>query len=145
MKKITITTQIEGGQFRRNRSRIIEAVRAFEGKTVEVTIRRATKQRSNNQNRYYWGVIVPIWQDLLLKEWGELRDKEYVHELLKANCGYLERVNETTGEVLRVPKSTSENTTVEQEEYHIACRLLAHDMFGVEIPLPNEQLKLEAW
>ena len=118
-------------------------MRAFEGKTVELTIRRATKQRSGNQNRYYWGVIVPIWQNLLLVEWGELRNKEYTHEFLKANCGYLERVNEATGEILRVPKSTSENTTVEQEEYHTACRQLAFDMFGAEIPLPNEQLKLE--
>ena len=144
MKKITITTEIAHGKFQRNRNRIMLAIRAFEGKIVDLTIRRATKQRSENQNRYYWGVIVPIWQDLLLKEWGELRNKEYTHEFLKANCGYEERVNEATGEILRVPKSTTENTTVEQEEYHTACRLLAHDMFGVEIPLPNEQLKLEA-
>lgn len=143
MKKISITTEIVHGKFQRNRNRIMLAVRAFEGKTVELTIRRATKQRSNSQNRYYWGVIVPIWQDLLLKEWGELRNKEYTHEFLKANCGYKERVNKETGEILRVPKSTSENTTVEQEEYHLACRQLAFGMFETIIPLPNEQLKLE--
>ena len=41
-----------------------------------------------------------------------MRDRAFVHELLKSNCGYKEAVNELTGEVIRVPKSTSENTSL---------------------------------
>ena len=142
MKKVTVISQVVNGTLQRNRTTLIRAINSFEGKTVEITIRRATNKRSNNQNAYYWGVIIPIIQEALYDAWGEVRGKEFVHELLKANCGYKEIVNESSGEIVRVPKSTTENTTTEQEVYHDACRLFAKDMFNVEIPLPNEELIL---
>jgi hypothetical protein len=50
----------------------------------------------------------------------------------------MERINEDTGEVLRIIGSTSENDTGEQEVYHEKCRRLIMDYFGIEVPLPGE-------
>lgn len=72
------------------------------------------------------------------QEWGEYISAERAHETLKANCLYLERVNETTGEVIRIIGSTTENDKWDQEEYHDKCRNLIYEYFGIDVPLPNE-------
>ena len=143
MKKIEITTNIENGKIKRNRNLILKAFNSFNGKEVVITIKLKRKQRSNNQNAYYWGVIVPIYQQILSDEWGEVYSKEETHEFLKFNCNYIEKVNESTGEVIRASKSTQSNSTTDQEEFHLSCRNLAKDMFNTDIPEPNEEIKLE--
>lgn len=50
--------------------------------------------------------------------------------------------NEKTGSILRKVKSTTENTTVMQEEYHQRCREFIQEWFNIEVPLPNEQTEL---
>lgn len=143
MKKVTVISSVVNGTLQRNRNTLLRAIQSFEGKTVEIAIRIATNRRSNSQNAYYWGVVVPLIQEALFNTWGEVRGKDFTHEFLKANCGFKEVVNEETGEIIRVPKSTTENTTTEQELYHDACRQLAQEFFNVTIPLPNEELTLE--
>lgn len=140
--KHTITTEVKNGKLTRNRKMIMDVIASFEGKVIEITIQKKRKRRSNPQNRYYWGVIVPIWRNLLLNEWGEVHTSESTHEFLKMNFGYNERVDETTGEIFRSPRSTTENSTVEMEEYHELLRQKAMEMFGAVIPLPNEQIEL---
>ena len=73
-------------------------------------------------------------------EYGEQISTATAHEFLKANFNYKELVNEETGEILRIPKSTTENRTFEMEEFHEICRQKALEFFNVVIPLPNEQL-----
>jgi hypothetical protein len=143
MKKFEIITTVENGKFKRNLNAILNAVKSFEGKTINFTMQVARKQRSVSQNSYYWGVIIPIWQNTLLAEWGDHYSKQETHEFLKYNCNYIEKINEQTGEVIRMSKSTTENTTTDQEIFHDRCRKLALEMFNVEIPLPNEQVNFE--
>ena len=143
MKSFEIITDVVNGSFKRNMNRIKEAIRSYEGKTVTLSIKLARKERSINQNNYYWGVIVVIWKKLIQEEWGEFFTSQEVHEFLKYNCNYIEKIDVETGEILRVSKSTKENSTVEQEEFHLKARQLAYSMFGVEIPLPNEQIAIE--
>lgn len=143
MKSFEIITTIKDGSFGRNANRIREALRSYEGKTITLSVKLARKERSINQNNYYWAVIVHIWQKLILEEWGEAFSLKEVHEFLKYNCNYIEHINEDTGEILRVSKSTKENSTTEQEEFHLRARRLALEMFGVEIPLPNEQISIQ--
>ena len=92
------------------------------------------------------------WIKIIREEWGEVWNKDEMHEFLKSNLNYEEYVNEDTGEVLinpetnvpiRKPKSTKDNTTVSQEDYHKACRDLAWNMFQYQIPLPEHQLKAQ--
>lgn len=109
-----------------------------DGTRFEVRFKRIGNSRSQNQNRYYWGVIVESFRYGALQEWGEYKSKEEAHETLKANCLFEERVNEETGQVMRVVLSTTENDTGDQEIYHEKCRRLIEDYFGVVVPLPGE-------
>ena len=68
---------------------------------------------------------------------------EKVHEFFKLHFNYIEKVNEATSEVIRIPKSTTENTTTQQEEYHLQIREFLMEWFNVTAPLPNEHLNLE--
>jgi hypothetical protein len=140
MKKVEVVSTVVNGNLKRNRNAIKKVIEQFEGKTILLTIKLNRKQRSNNQNNYYWGVIIPIWKDILLKEWGDFYSSQETHDFLKYNCNFNERVNKNTGEIIRVSKSTQSNSTTEQEEMHDNCRKLALEMFNVDIPLPNEQL-----
>ena len=143
MKKIEITTSIVNGKIKRNYNTVIDAFKAFEGKTITLIIKPFRRTRSNSQNAYYWAVIVPIWQGLLRSEWRDFYSKGETHEFLKYNCNYIEKVIEDTGEIIRMSKSTTTNTTTDQEEFHLHCRQLALEMFNTEIPLPGEQMEIE--
>lgn len=117
MKQVSIITRIEGGQFKRNKKLIRKAIETYKGKEVELIIKRRYAQRSLQQNKFYWGVIIPMFEELILEAWEEIRSKEEIHELLKATCNYKEKVNETTGEIIRVPKSSTELSTIGWLEY----------------------------
>ena len=143
MKRVEIITSIYNGKIKRNARTVIDAFKSFEGKNLTLVLMPLKKQRSVSQNSYYWGVIIPIWQNILKTEWGEFYSKEETHEFLKYNCNYLEKVNTDTGEIIRLSKSTTQNTTSDQEDFHLKCRQLAEEMFSVIIPLPNEQITIE--
>ena len=143
MKKIEIITNVVEGNLKRNRSLIIQALETFEGKTIKLTIEKATKKRSNMQNAFYWGCIIPVLKQAFLNEWGEIWSSERTHEFCKMQFNIDEKINHNTGEILKIPKSTSENTTTSQEEFHEKIRQFAKEYFNVDIPLPNEDLKLE--
>jgi hypothetical protein len=143
MKKIEITTSIINGKIKRNKNIVIDAFKTFEGKEFTLILKPFRKLRSNNQNAYYWGLVIPIWQKIIQDEWGEYYSKEEIHEFLKYNCNYIEKVNESTGEILRLSKSTTENSTTDQEAFHTQARNIAFEMFNIEIPLPNTQTQIE--
>lgn len=144
MKAFEIETRIENGNFKQNRSLIIDAIKLFEGKDVKFSIRRRFKKRSENQNDFYFGVWVPILQQTFMKEWQEFKTPAEVHEILKTACNYEERLNEATGEFFRFPKTTTNMSTYEWEkEFKPKVRQFAFDFFGVDLPEPNSQLKLE--
>lgn len=143
MKKISIISDVNNGNLKRNRGEITNSLKSFEGKTIKLTIEKFANKRSNNQNSYYWFVVIPILKDAILNEWGEVWSKEKTHEFCKMQFNYFEKINEETGEIVRVPKSTTENTTTTQEEYHLEIRKFTKEWFNVEIPLPNEHLNLE--
>ena len=140
--KIEITTSIQNGIFKRNRNIVLDAIKSFNGFDVVLTIAKAKKKRSNNQNAYYWGLLIPLTQNAIKTEWGEIWSKEKTHEFYKLHFNYVEKVNETTSEVIKIPKSTTDNTTIQQEEFHAQIREFLKDWFNVTAPLPNEGLEL---
>lgn len=140
--EITLPVLIKNFKFASNINIIANILKGHEGNTIDVTFKKRRNKRSNKQNKYYWSIIVVIFQNCILEEWGEVKTKQEVHEFLKYNCNYEEKVNEDTGEVLRVVISTTENTTSEQEVYHTRCRNLCKEFFNTDIPLPNEEVTL---
>lgn len=141
--KIEILTSVSNNVFKRNRNLILEAIKSFNGKEVIVSFDKPKKKRSNPQNNYYWGVLVPLTQKAILDTWDEVWSITKTHEYLKENFCYRERVNEQTGQVIKTPKSTTENTTTEMEVYHLEIRKHLLEWFDVDAPEPNENITLK--
>ena len=142
MKSIEIITQVNNGNFKRNRNEILKAIKQFEGKTIMFKLSILSKKRSMEQNSYYWAVIIPITKNAINESWGEVWSTEKTHEFLKSKFLFYEKVNEETSEIIKVPKSTTENTTTDQENYYSEIREFLKEWFNVECPLPNENLTI---
>lgn len=141
MKKISINSKVIKGKLVTNRKFIEDTIKSFEGKEIVLTIEKKRKKRSNEQNAYYHGVIIPLCQDGFKNVFGEHFSAAEVHDYLKAKFLFKEVLNQNTGEIERFPKSTTENSTVEMEIYHDNIRAFASEFLGIEIPLPNENIQ----
>jgi hypothetical protein len=142
MQKITIRSNVNGGNLKRNRNLIIDAIRSFEGKEVLITFEKSKKKRSNPQNAFYYGVIIPIVQNCL-RDAGYIMTNEATHDLIKLK--FLKEViltNEDTGEVVERVKSTTELSTSQFMDFVAEIRIFTNEYFGVDIPEPNENLTL---
>lgn len=93
------------------------------------------KDRSNNQNRYYWGVII----DLLSEHTGFIREE--MHEVLKHKfLRYTLWIPKKDGvkEQSIIAKSTTDLTTKAFEQYMSDIRQWASSDLGLFLPEPNE-------
>lgn len=143
--KFQIITSVLNGKFKRNLNTILEAVKSFEGRECLITIEKLSKKRSNNQNRYYHGVVIPIVQQGLKEATGEFRSSENIHYkiLLPLLAPEKEIVNINTGECISEKLTSSEMTTTQFCEYIIEIQKWASEFLGVDIPSPNEEMMLD--
>jgi hypothetical protein len=142
MKKIQINSSVKDGVLVTSRKYIADVIKSFEGQNIIISIEKRRKKRSNNQNSYYWSVIIPYIQEGFTNVFGEYFSIQECHEALKGRFLFKELINEESGELIRMPKSTTELTTVEMELYHDQIRLFATEFLSIEIPLPNSQTEL---
>ena len=143
MKKVeTYGTMKNGGLSIGFRDRFVAALSLLSDGRVRVTIERIYRKRSIQQNCYYWGVVVQCFLDGVKSEWGESHSSEWGHEQLKQHCNYKEKAVSGTGELVRLPQSTRELTTVEFAEYEERCCKLIAEWFGITVPSPGEQIDL---
>jgi hypothetical protein len=99
------------------------------GQAVDVIIRVHRDQRTDSQNRYYFGVVVP----LIGEHCGY--DKQEMHELLAMR--FLRIADDpVTGSPRR--RRTPHTNTKEFAEYIDACVRFASQELGVYIPAPHE-------
>lgn len=124
------------------RDMLIDWLNENKGKKVTFEIKVDRKKRSNNQNSYYWGIVIEIMYRVFREAGLELDTPMDAHDILKAKFNK-EVVCNNQGEVIEVVKSTTKNNTFEQEEYHEKIRKWALEFWGVIIPLPNEQLEMQ--
>ena len=137
-----IRSEVKNGTLTRNVNLIKDAIQTFEGKQIIIKIEKAKKKRSTQQNRFYYGVIIPIVQNCL-KEAGHVMTNESTHNLIKLK--FLKEtlfVNETTGEVIERIKSTTELSTSQFMDLLAEINNFTFDYFGVSLPSPNEDLTL---
>lgn len=104
--------------------------------------RSAFNKRSNPQNRYYHGLVIPMVKRGI-EEMGTVLTHDETHEFLKARFNYVELVNADTGEVAQLPRSTTALTKLEFSEYVQKIQQFAAEFLGVVIPDPGVQLKAE--
>lgn len=139
--KINITTSIVNGVFKRNRNLVLQAIQSFNGKDVVITFSKPKKSRSNNQNAFYWGVVLPLVQKGLLDATGELRSNDNIHYkiLLPLFAPTNEIVNTDTGECIIERLTSSEMTTTQFCEYIMEVQKWGAEFLGIDIPSPNEE------
>lgn len=140
--KISIKTNVKNGKLIRNRNLILEAINSYEGKDVLITLEKAKKQRSNQQNAFYWGIVIVIIKSCLKSTGNNLNEND-VHDLLRLK--FLKEtiaIKEETGEVIERVKSTTELTTSQFMDYIAEIQQFAAEYFDAIIPDPNENLTL---
>lgn len=128
--------ELKDGEFKmNNRDRFLKYVGKMANKDktkpvrIKMTVEKVRKTRSDQQNKYYWGVVVALIADELGYNPWERQD---VHNALK------EAVRGKMGdERLKVPISTSTMNTGEFTEYIDDCRRWASMQLGIDIPDPT--------
>lgn len=138
-----IISQVKDGKLTRNIPQLTEVIKSFEGKEITIKIEKRKKKRSNPQNAYYYGVVIPIMRDAL-KDAGYIMTNESVHDMLKLR--FLKEtilLNKDTGECIERIKSTTELSTSGMMDYFTEITVFAAEYFQVQIPEPNEQIRIE--
>jgi hypothetical protein len=96
-------------------------------------IKKYNRLRSNDQNEYYWWVVIKI----LSLETGY--EEEEMHEILKSMfLSEKERLRWDRRKKVTITKSTSALSTKEFEEFLEKVRRWAAKTLSCYIPLPNE-------
>lgn len=140
---IVIRTRVNNGRISSNATEDIRKfISEYEGKSIEIVLKKARSKRTDLQNRYYFGCVVPIIQEAL-KDLGHRLDKDETHYFLREKFNYKELVNENTGESVKIPQSTTTLTKTEFGEYIEKIAQWSAEFLNVAIPEPNEQTFLE--
>jgi hypothetical protein len=98
---------------------------------LQITVDRVTRVRTENQNKYYWGVVVKYMSYITGYTSKECHDI-LVKEALEPKFEFID------GIVIEKPKSTSGLNTYEFFQFVESARLFVMYQFGVTIPLPND-------
>ena len=103
-----------------------------EGEVVSIYISSKRPKRSDQQNRYYWGVYLPY----IAQETGET-DLERLHNLFKGKF-LTKGIYKVLGEAVRVTKSTTDLSKNDFSEYIMSIEADT----GIQAPLTEEWLAL---
>lgn len=143
MKKYTFYTQVNNGVLQKKYSTLIkDCIQEFEGKKVTIIIEQTRRKRSNQQNRFYWGCVIPIIKEALYNL-GEKLTNEEVHDLIKFKfLKYDKPINEDGLFITKI-KSTSELTKSEFMELISEIQQWSSEYFNCIIPDPNTQIEID--
>lgn len=141
--KHTINCHVTNGK-PNNAKKLNEAFRGFEGKDVIVTIEKRKSKRSDAQNRFFHGVVIPIIQQGYLDAgWIEGKSFEWTKNEIKKACLIKEAVNQNTGEVKQYVGETSGLTKLEFMDFIAEVQQWAMESLNVYVPDPNEIMEIE--
>lgn len=115
------------------KTKINKAFALSNGKMLQITVSNIKKDRSTNQNAYYWGVVLRM----IAEETGYTPDD--MHEYFKLRF-MPKNIIQIKSEKREVPFSTTKLQTNEFEMYLEQIRAFAAEELQIVIPLPNENL-----
>lgn len=137
-KSITIRGRVSGnGKLSIfNKENLTKWLHDAKEKDVQIEFEVRKSKRSNPQNSYMWGVVIPAIQRGL-NEYGNEFTKQETHEFLKAKFNYKE-VEINDGHYIDVPQSTTKLDTIGFEEYLEKIKQFGSEMLNIYIPDPHE-------
>ena len=136
-------SDVKNNQLQKNvRVQIANALQKFENKRVKITIEKLKSKRSLNQNAFYHGYFILSQKDCFLERWGEIYLPHQIHTWNCANIWCNEKVDTKTGEIYKMPDSSTKPTKSEFEERLEMCRQFFRKNFDWELPYPNENFEL---
>lgn len=125
------------------RAEFLTDLARFKDGNYTVTVEKTKKKRSIEQNRYYWGVVVPlVWEGYIHLGWEEMTLTGTHNELLKT-FNIIEVVNIHNGEIKRTIGSSTEMSTSQMMDYFAKITRWAATELNVQIPEPGEQLTIQ--
>jgi hypothetical protein len=141
--KIEIESKVLNGKLEKNRDLLSDVIKSLEGKDIIIAIEKKKKKRSNPQNAYYFGVVIPMMKQGFYNSLGEHVGTDEIHTFLKNRFLFKEIVNENNAEIIKMPQSTTELTTIQFEEYLDKIREFGLEFLNITIPLPNDTLTID--
>jgi len=142
--KVIAQCRIKNGKMEfGKRAEFLTDISRFKDGNYTITIERTKKKRSIEQNRYYWGVVVPlVCKELVELGWEEMTLDGTHNELLK-RFNLVEVVNVRNGEIIKTIGSSTEMSTSQIMEYFAKITRWAATDLNLQIPEPGEQLTIE--
>ncbi len=120
--------KVEKGKFLPNYPDKLKVVLAsLEGEQIEVVIRKETHTRTNQQNKYMWGVVYAIISD------NTGYDPEQVHDAMKIKFASKHLENDLT-----ITERTSKMDTVRMTQYIDDIKRWAAEFINCYIPDAGE-------
>ena len=143
--ELTYIASVENGRLKIvNRKGFDSDMADLEGKRLLLKVKLYRRSRTNKQNSYYHGCVIPYVKDGLVDMGFDrhLLSAENVHELLK-NKFLKEDVGNEHGEFITVTRSTTDLTTTEFMDFIAEIQKWALTFLGIYLPDPGEQTEME--
>lgn len=105
-----------------------------------VQFEKAKNKRSQEQNKYYWKIVINDVRDGLINNGfdASLLSRENVHEYLKGRFLKVD-IGNNDGEFITITRSTAGLTTVEFKDYVAEIQKWAAEFLGCYVRDPGEQ------
>jgi hypothetical protein len=140
--KTEIYCNVENGKVISNRKLLTDTLATFSGRVL-ITIQKAKKIRSGQQNRYLHATFTILSKELINYTGDERYTAAMVKDIVKCKFLTVDMINESSGEVIGTRiKSTTELSTLEMNEFIENTIRWAAEQFNITIPYPNENLQL---
>ena len=111
------------------------------GRDIVLCFKIKRRKRSNEQNAYYWGVVIPLMTEAI-NQLGHDLDEEETHEFLKSRFN-TKQVEVFDGHYIDIPQSTRKLDTKDFMDFIDRIQKFAATMLNLYIPSPNEQTKID--
>lgn len=119
-----------------------EIAESFEGKHIKITVERNKSVRSNAQNSYYWGVVLPYVLDGFIEVGNRMQRNaeniKLIHELMKSK--FLDNgaeIADAQGQVYSAPPTTTTLNKSEMGDYIEIIKDWAKEYLNIQIPNPE--------
>lgn len=139
MKSVHQITVVDGRAKFKNRKLFDYCLKEFEGKQADIILDTHRKRKSNDQNRYLWGVVYPCALRGFQDAGHSGLNNDDMHEYFKER--FLTKgkdiIHPLTGEVKTIAKTTTILSTTEMMEYIEEIARFCAEYLNTIIPEPT--------